>query len=155
MSMNYETTWTSRRISSLWLSAAVWAAMASAGCEGFGAHASWPCPKSLAWCSVAGLVFLPRQQGTAMNPRFIPPARHASTGRSRVNSRSRPAESLSAESPASQTRRKLEELAIELGAKNSGAATSQISPGQRDSALASSSQLGLTPLWFRSLFRHN
>lgn len=74
-----------------------------------------------------------------MNPRFIPPARHASTGRSRVNSRSRPAESLFAESPASQTRRKLEELAIELGAKNSGAATSQISPGQRDSALASSS----------------
>lgn len=76
-----------------------------------------------------------------MNPRFIPPARHASTGR-RVNSRSRP-ESLSAESP-SQTRRKLEELAIELGAKNSGAASQISQAGQRDSAVASSSQLGLT-----------
>ncbi len=44
-----------------------------------------------------------------MNPRFTPPSRTG--GRS-----GRAGESLSIESPASQTRRKLAELAVELGA---------------------------------------
>lgn len=47
-----------------------------------------------------------------MNPRFTPPRR---SGRQSAG------ESLSIESPASQTRRKLAELAVELGAPTAAA----------------------------------
>lgn len=67
-----------------------------------------------------------------MNPDFTPPARFSSSS-------GRRAESLSAESPGSQARRKLEELAVELGAP---AATAH--GGQRDSMFPATSKLGRT-----------
>lgn len=56
-----------------------------------------------------------------MNPRFTPPSR---SGRQSAG------ESLSIESPASQTRRKLAELAVELGAPTAAAkaTTSHLAP---------------------------
>eukprot|EP00438_Fugacium_kawagutii_P012280 Skav236747 [mRNA] locus=scaffold2899:106997:108354:- [translate_table: standard] len=61
---------------------------------------------------------------------FTPPARPSSRG-------GRRAESLSAEPPGSQARRKLEELAVELGAP-----TATAHGGQRDSMVPATSQLG-------------